>query len=59
MVKGGDGKDYAIGGDKAKALLQIKRHLSAVKELMVAEVMTAEVARMVEEIHQSVQRVKA
>ena len=59
VVKGGDGKDYAIGGDKAKALLQVKRHLNVVKELMLPEVMTAEVVKMVEEIHQSVQRVKA
>lgn len=59
VVKGGDGKDYAIGGDKARSILQICRHLNAVRALMLPEVMTAEVVEMLEQIHQSVQRVKA
>ena len=59
VVKGGDGKDYAIGGDKAKTILQICRHLHAVRALMLPEMMTPEVVEMLGQIHQSVQRVKA
>lgn len=59
VVKGGDGKDYAIGGESARIALAVKRHLNAVRALMVPEEMPLEVISMIEEIHQSVQRVKA
>jgi hypothetical protein len=59
VVKGGDGKDYAVGGESARIALEVKRHLNAVRALMVPEEMPLEVISVIEEIHQSVQRVKA
>ena len=59
VVKGAHGKDYAVGGDKARTILQICRHLNAVRALMIPEEMSLEVISMIEEIHLSVQRVKA
>lgn len=56
VVRGGDGKDYVVGGAETRVIHQIKRHLVAVSELMGPERATEEVCRLVEEIRDKAKR---
>ena len=50
VVTGGDGKDYAVAGREARKVLEIRRHLQAVREMMVAVRATEQVRHLLEEI---------
>ena len=53
VVKGADGKEYAVGGREAKAIVEITRHLQAVADLMAPERATQEVRELVAEIQKT------
>jgi hypothetical protein len=50
VVRGGDGKDYAVGGNEARISLEIRRHLKAVAELTTPERATPEIRELIERL---------